>query len=463
MVRAPAVYGQLGAKAICRQLSSQRSIKAITSTGCWKGAMADIKVLIVVDGIFNLTTKYPIDAPAIPYGPDAWFTLSNLIKTLRGSTSPTFLVNTASRGFNPANANDNGTITNATADVNATIKGPNPDSPTPFHFYDLDLNVYDEIWLFGYEGYNGGQVGPVGTMGSSEPGGITDRELTAITKFMEAGGGVFATGDHDGLGSAMCGRIPRVRYMRKWFSSDDHSTGRPPLAPDNWPGGGPLRADTLRRGDTDTSDVYYFDDQSDDIPQPLKVLVPTHPAVQGKSGVLKVYPDHMHEGEVIAPTGSQLTQTSATDSTLGFAGEGFTEFPTVDGHQEVPIILAHVTAGTLNRSGTLVGHITLVGEGMPCENKNFTSDNSVNLPKIINALAAYDGHTINVGRIVTDSSFHHYIDLNLLGDPCSSVEEKRRGFNASTSGQAILEELNAFYINLATWLARKEERPVRRP
>ena len=39
---------------------------------------------------------------------------------------------------------------------------------------------YDEIWLFGDEGYDGGPVGP----GAGEPGGLTDSELTALTKFM---------------------------------------------------------------------------------------------------------------------------------------------------------------------------------------------------------------------------------------------------------------------------------------
>src|ERR1035438_1070160 len=99
--------------------------------------MSDINVLIVVDGIFSLSTKYPID-PTIPpfgpesdptFGPDAWFTLSHLISTLRNSTSPTFNVDTASRGFNAAGNFDAGTIVNTTPDPNATLPGP-------FHFAD---------------------------------------------------------------------------------------------------------------------------------------------------------------------------------------------------------------------------------------------------------------------------------------------------------------------------------------
>jgi hypothetical protein len=383
------------------------------------------------------------------FGPDPWFTLSHLISTLRNSTSPTFSVDTASRGFNAAgnfpnsltNPPNQNNITNTVADANATLSGP-------FHFDDpgVDLTVYDEIWLFSDEGYDGTPIGPIGPPGPVEPGGLTDSELAAITKFMQAGGGVFATGDHDGLGSAVGGLIPRVRFMRKWYSPDDTSPGIPPLAMTNWPGGGKTRRDTLQQSPTDTATTtiggisypeFFFDDQSDDIPQPLNVLVPSHPVVQGATGVLMVYPDHMHEGEVMAPSGDLLTQTSATDSTLSFAGAGFTEFPTINGYQEVPIILAQDTAGA-------TPHVTMVGEGMICENNNFSADPSACDTGANNVLAAYDGHTVNVGRIVTDSSFHHFLDLNLLGDPCSNIAAKQQGFNYSTSGRAVLKELDAF-------------------
>lgn len=421
--------------------------------------MSDIRVLIVVDGIFSLTTTYPIDPSVAPFGPesdpkfgpDAWFTLSHLIKTLRNSPSPTFTVDTASRGFNAA-GNFPASITNSVPDPDATIPGP-------FNFDDPSVNLldYDEIWLFSDEGYDGGQVGPIDPT-TGEPGGVTASELTAITKFMEAGGGLFATGDHDGLGSAVGGRIPRVRYMRKWYSTSDTSTGKPPLTVTNWPGDGKTRVDTLQQGATDVGDTFFFDDQSDDLPQPLTVLVPSHPAVQGATGVLSVYPDHMHEGEVIAPTGARLTQTSAADTTLSFAGPGFTEFPSIDTYRQVPIILATSSAGT---GGNLPGHVTEVPIGMnpedvACENANFSADSSVCNVRTNNTLAAYDGSTVNRGRIITDSSFHHFLDLNLLGDPCSLIPTKKQGFNASPSGQAHLTEISAFYLNMATWLAWTE-------
>ena len=216
---------------------------------------------------------------------------------------------------------------------------------------------------------------------------------------MQAGGGVFATGDHDGLGSALCGRIPRVRYMRNGIRSPTTAWGYRPWR-SRTGSATPARVDTLQPGATDSSATplnFFFDDQSDDIPQKLKVLIPSHPAVQGATGVLTVFPDHMHEGEVIVPGGAQLTQTQATDATLNFTVAGFAEFPVIAGYQEVPVILATVTSGTPGPGNVVVGHVTNVAEGGPgsnCENKNFGSDTTVCDVKTTKALqAAYDGHT----------------------------------------------------------------------
>jgi hypothetical protein len=71
--------------------------------------------------------------------------------------------------------------------------------------------------------------------------------------------------------------------------------------------------------------------------------------------------------------------------------------------------------------------------------------------KSINILSVYDGHTVGVGRIVTDSSFHHYLDLNLTGDPCSKAP-KTLGFGTD-AGQPVLKAMQDFYVNLANWLA----------
>jgi hypothetical protein len=391
--------------------------------------MADINVWVVVDGIFNLATAYP--DPAQPK--DNFFSVSHLVATLRASTLPTFSVDTANRGFNWFyNGHQN-----TEPDPNATIASPNPfrfDAP------NVDLSSYDEIWLIGYEGTNF----------SDDPSKLdfmSDNEVAAIARFMDAGGGVFATGDHDGLGSLMCGRIPRVRSMRKWFARQDNDSRIPSQAPRNWPGGSADRADTLYLGPGSPSvSVYRFDFQSDDIPQLLTLLEPGHPAIQGKAGPLGVFPDHMHEGEVMLPWAYGETLSFATTS----GTELFTEYPAVGGHKEKPLILATVTVQG--------GHSTLVDDGMPCENANFSPapDPTLYNKPPLNVLAAYDGHTVGVGRVITDSSFHHYLDLNLLGDPCSLNVSYQQGFNASPAGKAVLAELDAFYVNIATWLAQRQ-------
>lgn len=70
-----------------------------------------------------------------------------------------------------------------------------------FRFDTHDLAQYSQIWLFG-----------INT--SQDP--LDPPELKALTQFMDQGGGVFATGDHQHLGQPMCAEVPRVRSMRRW-------------------------------------------------------------------------------------------------------------------------------------------------------------------------------------------------------------------------------------------------------
>ena len=60
----------------------------------------------------------------------------------------------------------------------------------------------------------------------SHPLVMGDAEKAAIDGWMDQGGGVFATGDHDYLGATMCQRIARVGAMRKWTNAD----GVPPIS-----------------------------------------------------------------------------------------------------------------------------------------------------------------------------------------------------------------------------------------
>ena len=118
-----------------------------------------------------------------------------------------------------------------------------------FRFDNHDLTQYDEIWQFGID-----RTG-------LDP--LSDAELKAVAQFMDGGGGVFATGDHEDLGQPMSARVPRVGSMRRWHWPGAGPDGEP-VAPDQ---SGPGRHDTLV---DDPATASPEGDQSDDIPQVVR-------------------------------------------------------------------------------------------------------------------------------------------------------------------------------------------------
>jgi hypothetical protein len=262
--------------------------------------MTTINVLIVLDG--NRFSFGPTSTSA-----EGVFSIRVFINALQSSTDPSFLVTTAHR--------------------RTDRYGGTPDHQN-FTFTSVDLSQFDVIWLFGDEGYNDLTLEP----NSSE---ITDDEKIAIANFMQGGGGVFAVGDHDGIGSYLCGDILRVRTMRKWFEAEHPRAG----FPSNWSTGGIVGGQTrlLPRMDTlrpDTADnQFYFYDQSDPTPQPLTAFMGVHPILQGPNGTISQFPDHMHEGEAIGldPSSPFLTAPPITYHGATLGTQSFTEFPTVNG------------------------------------------------------------------------------------------------------------------------------------
>lgn len=59
---------------------------------------------------------------------------------------------------------------------------------------------------------------------AGDPDPALASEAEAIARFMEGGGGFFATGDHYTLGSSLCGIVPRVRSMRRWWGVGEGRT-----------------------------------------------------------------------------------------------------------------------------------------------------------------------------------------------------------------------------------------------
>jgi hypothetical protein len=375
--------------------------------------MSTIHVLIVADG-----DRFTFDPASTTQ--EGVFSIQFFINALKGSTDPIFSIAMAHRRG----------ATNGEKHV--TITGN-------FTFTSIDLSVYDVIWLFGDEGYNDGTLEP-----NSSP--ITDDEKIAIANFMQGGGGIFAVGDHDGLGSYMCGDIPRVRTMRKWYEAEHPRAG----FPSNWSTSSTVGGETrlLPRMDTlrpDSGDgKFYFYDQSDPNPQPLTAVAPVHPMLQGPNGTISQFPDHMHEGEAIAPPASFLTAPPIVYHGATLGTQSFTEYPTVGGHQEKPRVIATVTE--------IPNHTTVVG-GSPSSADDVPTDNP---PKTAGALSIYDGYNAGVGRVLTGSTFHHYLDINLTGDPTTASTTPGVGPTQSDKGlsSAVLDNMRAFYVNAVTWLAR---------
>lgn len=295
----------------------------------------------------------------------------------------------------------------------------------PGHF---DPGAYDQVWLFGFVSRypnnsrgddSQGQPYPLDRLGQAE--------LQVLGRFMNGGGGVFATGDHGALGACLNGAVPRVRSMRIWnglFNPEVNMNG-------------PRRNDTNRLGhDTESQ----FADQSDDVPQTIqpkmyyqwgeagRVAYP-HPLLCGRNGVIGVLPDHPHEGECIEPPNP--------DQTFALDGGEVAEFPPGRNNSARPLPEIIATSSVI--------------AGMTFGDKAATESHT------FGAICAYDGHRADVGRVVTDATWHHFVNINLIGDQTlPETDPKRFGFLSTPEGQAHLEQIKTYHRNVALWLARPQ-------
>ncbi len=304
----------------------------------------------------------------------------------------------------------------------------------------FSLDNYDQVWFYGFNS---------GTFGA-----LTANELDILFRWMDKGGGVFATGDHATLGEALCSQIPRVRNMRKWTNAD----GVPQA-------NGPNRHDSLVKGHDlagtglDESNQYTFDDESDDIPMRLRLRwyhhhycgsaswthphwlwgysrwLSPHPILCGRKGPIDVLPDHPHEGEVVVPAVLTDTLTRGTYTAR--------EYPDFNGAPYPPEIIAWAR---------------VQADHKPTDFKGAAN------AKEFGAIGAYNGHCAGVGRVVVDSTWHHWFDVNLTGrmsfgtDTPGNVEtgdpRKLNGFNNTAAGQIALDRIRNYYRNVAIWLSR---------
>jgi len=267
-----------------------------------------------------------------------------------------------------------------------------------FSFSPGSLSCFDQLWLFGARG--------------AEAYSLTDDEVAEVGAFLERGGGVFATGDHTPLGTALCGRLHKVRWMRRWIAGPgngvllgDGPGTRNPVRDTSWPPrlsrpgvAGPANAGSKlvwpRMGKINNSNDAY-----------------AHALFELPNGdCVRWLPYHDHEGEC-----------PDFESPVAMPEGSMADFP--EGRIPVAVAWAMATAG----KGT-----------------TYLSPKPVLFP----VACVYDGHGLapgsgDLGRIVTDSSFHHWLQLNL-----------------SALGASQLRHAKAYHCNVARWLvpeARRKE------
>lgn len=285
------------------------------------------------------------------------------------------------------------------------------------------INKYDEVWCFGFN--PGNNAGPDSNITQPDALPASDAELSVLTTWMnDRKGGLLAMGDHDYLGASMCHRIPRIRSMRRWTNAQDV----PPI-------GGAAHPDTHLRHDTNQpftaaeiagTAAIDFLNQEDSKPQPIdwvpwitqrlnyfRISKRPHPILcHPEHGPIDVMPDHPHEGWCFEDDEIDLSATYDFGSVEG------PEYPGADGGGPAPMVIAH---------------------GWTVPNPPFLLDKGASPKKRFGMISVYDGHAAGVGRVATDSTWHHWFDENI--------------FDIEAAGGENWDKISRYYLNVAKWLA----------
>lgn len=316
----------------------------------------------------------------------------------------------------------------------------------------VTLANYDQIWLFGIEG---------GAFSLSPP------EIEVLSEFMNGGGGVFATGDHASLGRQMCGSLPRIRRMREWRPSE---SGGVPMGIETNASVAVNRIDTVVNPGADG--LYEFRDQSDLIPQRIYpnyqvtdtdglagpawqarvhpvLMLPGAPTVRSSGAAggantgftkdMDALPDHPHESQCY-----EVSAATVLDDTYTEGGQSFPEWqPSV--------------ANPAQRAGAQIVAYAVSG-GRSVE-RGLTLWKPPVRPRMFGVISAYDGRlaqaypgkTQRPGRILCDSTWHHYVNINLDG-----TGSGRNGLGTGSGLGFVpspeLEKIYTYYRNTISWL-----------
>lgn len=297
------------------------------------------------------------------------------------------------------------------------------------------------------------------SIAAGNPDLTLESEAEAIASYMESGHGFFATGDHANLGAKLCGLIPRVRSMRRWWYPGPGLDGEPG-APD------PLNADRHDTTQPGLDGIRNFEDQSDEVAQPieptrylagLSTVLTTrflpHPLLCSPDGAVKFLPDHMHEGTCEVPD-------RLAERTFMLGGAPLREYPDLGTAPLAPEIVAtgKVIAGTTSPALDPADH---------------TGGTTATHGATFGVIAAWDGHRVGKGRVVVDSTWHHFFNINLTGDRYleglslpNSQDQKRHGFYVpdGTGGRQPNSQYKMimwYYRNIIYWLIpANRHRPI---
>jgi hypothetical protein len=257
------------------------------------------------------------------------------------------------------------------------------------------LCQYDQLWVFGVIHL------------AKDPYRLNAEEVEALGNWMDGGGGLLFAGDHavgscrDGKpetfsvhGRALGEQMKRAGSLRVWEGPPTACVDRNLSERDNY--------NTCEGDDPERLDDSTF--ESDSLASELihersalhKLFWFGKSAAAGVSPIER-FPDHQHESKLHLPS------------------EYGSEWPLA----ARPVVVAKV------------------------RDKRFPNEDRI-YPVVI----AYDGDMADVGRIVADSSFHHYINSNLVRIP----ERNAAGFPVAKSH---LDQMAQYYLNLAIWLIPK--------
>lgn len=284
------------------------------------------------------------------------------------------------------------------------------------------IDAYEQIWCFGFKPDNSGDLNDA-RISSVLALPASDVELEKLDQWMkDRKGGLFGTGDHHFLGASMCHRIPRLGTMRRWTNADGVppisgpdriDTLRPPQPVANFQAGGPsFLGNVPHQGDLTVQPIRWTTWKSVYWPfyrrrkRPHPVLC--HPDL----GPINVMPDHAHEGLCVPSPNLGANKKFRNELEYPDAIDG--------GPKPKPEIIAY-------------------GSNLDSDEYNFDPTKGPQPGRTNNPMiAVYDGHRAGVGRVATDSTWHHWMDVNINVIRAADNDDWKK--------------ISRYFINLAIWL-----------